>query len=91
MHEPQSWSESAGHFNHRDTFLSLLVLVLPFTPNSKILDQLLLDIVHVEARAAESQGGEGHLRNKLGCVLQDRHNLVFYIFMGHLIITFPCH
>ena len=23
MHAPQSWSESAGHFNHRDTFLSL--------------------------------------------------------------------
>ena len=58
-----------------DRCLAGLILVVVDAPTVEVLNQLLLNIVHVKSRAAESQSWERNVFHKLGRVLKDCHNL----------------
>ena len=58
-----------------DRLLGFPIPVFLCSPALKVPDQLLLHIAHVEPNAADSQSREWDVRDKLGSILQDCHNL----------------
>ena len=57
------------------SFLCDIVSVLLCSPLHKLLSNLVPHSVHVEAKAADGDGGKGEVGDGLGRVLQRRHNL----------------